>query len=141
MYSFMKPAATPTSNAFTDAASTVTNTSPGPATGSATSITAAGTSNDSIASAFIGPPLLGCQEPTEAPAVFLPYGVATGRRPSRSDRVFRPSPPWVRRRSMGEEWKGGSAMGTKETDLLEQIGKAEESFTVRRVFGEPFEND
>ena len=32
-------------------------------------------------------------------------------------------------------------MGTKETDLLEQIGKAEESFTVRRVFGEPFEKD
>ena len=32
-------------------------------------------------------------------------------------------------------------MDTKETDLLEQIGKAEESFTVRRVFGEPFEND
>jgi uncharacterized spore protein YtfJ len=32
-------------------------------------------------------------------------------------------------------------MGIKETDLLEQIGKAEESFTVRRVFGEPFEID
>jgi len=32
-------------------------------------------------------------------------------------------------------------MGTTETDLLEQIGKAEESFTVRRVFGEPFEKD
>ena len=32
-------------------------------------------------------------------------------------------------------------MDTKETDLLEQIGKAEESFTVRRVFGEPFESD
>jgi uncharacterized spore protein YtfJ len=32
-------------------------------------------------------------------------------------------------------------MSIKETDLLEQIGKAEESFTVRRVFGEPFEVD
>jgi uncharacterized spore protein YtfJ len=32
-------------------------------------------------------------------------------------------------------------MSTKETDLLEQIGKAEESFTVRRVFGEPYEKD
>jgi uncharacterized spore protein YtfJ len=26
-------------------------------------------------------------------------------------------------------------------DLLEQIGKAEEAFTVRRVFGEPYEKD
>ena len=32
-------------------------------------------------------------------------------------------------------------MSTKEMDLLEQIGKAEEAFTVRRVFGEPFERD
>jgi uncharacterized spore protein YtfJ len=32
-------------------------------------------------------------------------------------------------------------MSTKETDLLEQIGKAEEAFTVRRVFGEPYEKD
>jgi uncharacterized spore protein YtfJ len=32
-------------------------------------------------------------------------------------------------------------MSSKETDLLEQIGKAEESFTVRRVFGEPFEKE
>ena len=37
--------------------------------------------------------------------------------------------------------KEGSTMGIKETDLLEQIGKAEESFTVRRVFGEPFEKE
>ncbi len=32
-------------------------------------------------------------------------------------------------------------MNTTSTDLLEQIGKAEEAFTVRRVFGEPFEKD
>ncbi len=32
-------------------------------------------------------------------------------------------------------------MTTKEMDLLEQIGKAEEAFTVRRVFGEPYEKD
>ena len=32
-------------------------------------------------------------------------------------------------------------MSSKETDLLEQIGKAEEAFTVRRVFGEPYETD
>ena len=32
-------------------------------------------------------------------------------------------------------------MNTKEMDLLEQIGKAEEAFTVRRVFGEPYEKD
>jgi uncharacterized spore protein YtfJ len=32
-------------------------------------------------------------------------------------------------------------MTIKEMDLLEQIGKAEEAFTVRRVFGEPFESD
>jgi uncharacterized spore protein YtfJ len=32
-------------------------------------------------------------------------------------------------------------MSAKEMDLLEQIGKAEEAFTVRRVFGEPFEKD
>jgi uncharacterized spore protein YtfJ len=32
-------------------------------------------------------------------------------------------------------------MSTKEVDLLEQIGKAEEAFTVRRVFGEPYEKD
>ncbi len=32
-------------------------------------------------------------------------------------------------------------MDTKEMDLLEQIGKAEEAFTVRRVFGEPYEKD
>jgi uncharacterized spore protein YtfJ len=32
-------------------------------------------------------------------------------------------------------------MSTKEMDLLEQIGKAEEAFTVRRVFGEPYEKD
>ena len=32
-------------------------------------------------------------------------------------------------------------MNTTEMDVLEQIGKAEEAFTVRRVFGEPFEKD
>ena len=32
-------------------------------------------------------------------------------------------------------------MNTTSTDLLEQIGKAEEAFTVRRVFGDPFEKD
>jgi uncharacterized spore protein YtfJ len=32
-------------------------------------------------------------------------------------------------------------MSTAEMDVLEQIGKAEEAFTVRRVFGEPFEKD
>lgn len=32
-------------------------------------------------------------------------------------------------------------MNTTSTDLLEQIGKAEEAFTVRRAFGEPFEKD
>lgn len=32
-------------------------------------------------------------------------------------------------------------MSTKEMDLLAQIGKAEEAFTVRRVFGEPYEKD
>lgn len=32
-------------------------------------------------------------------------------------------------------------MSTKEMDLLEQIGKAEDAFTVRRVFGEPYEKD
>ena len=32
-------------------------------------------------------------------------------------------------------------MSTKEMDLLEQIGKAEEAFTVRRVFGEPYVKD
>jgi uncharacterized spore protein YtfJ len=32
-------------------------------------------------------------------------------------------------------------VSTKEMDLLEQIGKAEEAFTVRRVFGEPYEKD
>jgi uncharacterized spore protein YtfJ len=32
-------------------------------------------------------------------------------------------------------------MSTKEMDVLEQIGKAEEAFTVRRVFGEPYEKD
>lgn len=32
-------------------------------------------------------------------------------------------------------------MGSAEMDVLEQIGKAEEAFTVRRVFGEPFEKD
>jgi uncharacterized spore protein YtfJ len=30
-------------------------------------------------------------------------------------------------------------MSTAEMDVLEQIGKAEEAFTVRRVFGEPYE--
>ena len=32
-------------------------------------------------------------------------------------------------------------MGTGTTDLLTQIGKAEEAFTVRRVFGDPYEKD
>jgi len=32
-------------------------------------------------------------------------------------------------------------MGTATTDLLAQIGRAEEAFTVRRVFGEPYEKD
>jgi uncharacterized spore protein YtfJ len=32
-------------------------------------------------------------------------------------------------------------MSTGTTDLLAQIGKAEEAFTVRRVFGEPYEKD
>ncbi len=32
-------------------------------------------------------------------------------------------------------------MSAGTTDLLAQIGKAEEAFTVRRVFGEPYEKD
>ena len=32
-------------------------------------------------------------------------------------------------------------MNTTSTDLLDEIGRAEESFTVRRAFGEPFEKD
>jgi uncharacterized spore protein YtfJ len=32
-------------------------------------------------------------------------------------------------------------MGTRAMDLLERMGKAQEAFTVRRVFGEPFEKD
>lgn len=32
-------------------------------------------------------------------------------------------------------------MSTGTTDLLAQIGKAEEAFTVQRVFGEPYEKD
>ncbi len=32
-------------------------------------------------------------------------------------------------------------MSTSQTELLDRIGKAEEAFTVRRVFGEPFESD
>jgi uncharacterized spore protein YtfJ len=37
--------------------------------------------------------------------------------------------------------KEEQTMSTKEIDLLEQIGRAEEAFTVRRVFGEPYEKD
>ena len=51
----MNPPATPRSYALTDAALSRTSTSPGPATGSGTSITAAGTSNDANASARMGP--------------------------------------------------------------------------------------
>jgi uncharacterized spore protein YtfJ len=52
----------------------------------------------------------------------------------------------VRLRISGREAEAPSrreerTMTTKEMDLLEQIGKAEEAFTVRRVFGEPFEKD
>jgi len=32
-------------------------------------------------------------------------------------------------------------MGMKELDVLEQIAKAEDAFTVKRVFGEPYEKD
>jgi uncharacterized spore protein YtfJ len=32
-------------------------------------------------------------------------------------------------------------MSTKELDLLEPIGKAEDALTVRRVFGEPYEKN
>ncbi len=32
-------------------------------------------------------------------------------------------------------------MSTTQTEILEQMGRAEEAFTVRRVFGEPFEKD
>ncbi len=32
-------------------------------------------------------------------------------------------------------------MSTRAMDLVERIGKAQEAFTVRRVFGEPYEKD
>src|SRR5213593_8634 len=49
----MPPMATTASKGFTDAAATLTSTSPGPATGSGTSITAADESNDDNANTFI----------------------------------------------------------------------------------------
>ena len=71
MKSFANPPATATSKAFTEAAWTRTSTSPGPATGSATSITAGGTSNAVIAKAFTGSLLRSmCEEPTTAGRVF-----------------------------------------------------------------------